>query len=77
MSRGRTHAGVKTDGLEIGGHVLGGGAALVLERRVGGNRSDTQQSEQSLDAPVDILINAAQDRVESRHAGSLRAGSPR
>ena len=74
MALGRAHVGGKADAAQVGGDVLGGGAALFLVGRVGGNRGDAQQREQTLDALVDILVDAAQDRVECAHAGLLSAG---
>ncbi len=67
MTLGRTHAGRKPDRCEVGCDMLGGGAALRLVGRVGRDRGDAQQREQPLDALVDILVDAAQDRVECAH----------
>ena len=75
MALGRAHVGGKADAAQVGGDVLGGGAALLLVGRVGGNRGDAQQREQPLDALVDILVDAAQDRVECAHDGLLQAGN--
>ena len=71
MALGWAHVGGKTDAAQVGGHMLGGGPALFLVRRVGGNRGDAQQRKQALDAFVDILVDAVQDRVECAHDGLL------
>ena len=42
MPLGRADFGGKADAAQVGGHVLGGGAALFLVGRIGGNRSDAQ-----------------------------------
>ena len=69
MALGRAHIGLKSDAAQIIGDVFGGGAALRLERRVGGHRGDAQKREQPRDAVVDVLVDAAQDRFECAHAG--------
>src|SRR6185437_16593185 len=69
MPLGRTDVGGKTDAAQVGGDVLGRRSAVFLVGRVGGNRGDAQQREQSFDAFVDILVDAAQDRVECAHGG--------
>ena len=74
MALGRAHVGVKPMPAQVGGDVLGGGPALFLVRRIGGHRGDAQQREQTLDALVDILVDAGQDRVECAHEGLLSAG---
>ncbi len=58
MALGRADFRGKTDTAQVGGDVLGGGPALLLVRRIGGNRGDAQQRKQTLDALVDILVDA-------------------
>jgi hypothetical protein len=74
MALGWADIGGKTDAAQVGGDVLGGGPALFLVGRVGGDRGDAQQREQTLNALVDIAVDAAQDRVECAHEGLLSAG---
>jgi hypothetical protein len=50
--------------------VLGGGAALIFVGGIGRNRSDPQQSEQTLDAVLEIPIYLAQDGIECAHLRS-------
>ena len=67
VALGRTDGGLKADRFEVGGHMLGGGAALRRESRVGGHRGDAEQREQPLDTMIDVLVDAAQNRVECAH----------
>ena len=68
MAIGRPNAGFKADRGQIGGDMLGRGAALVLVGRIGRYRGNTEQRKQPLDALVDILVDAFQYRVKRTHA---------
>src|SRR5581483_8291001 len=67
MALGRPHLGVETDGPEVGGDVLGRGPTLRLVGRIGRHRGDAQQREQTLEALIEILVDAVEDRVECAH----------
>src|SRR3974377_1792756 len=70
MTFSRAHTGGKCDAAQVGGDALGSGPALFLVRRVGGNGGNAQQRKQTVDALVDILVDAAQHRVECAHGGA-------
>jgi len=70
MTFSRAHIGGKSDAAQVGGDALGSGPALFLVRRVGGNGGNAQQRKQTVDALVDILVDAAQHRVECAHGGA-------
>jgi hypothetical protein len=55
--------------------MLGTRSALIFERRICRNRSDPQQGEQSFYTLVDIMIDAAQNRVEGLHEQLLTGRS--
>src|SRR6185437_2084898 len=71
VALGRTQSRLEADGAQVLGHVFGGGAAMVLVGGVGRHRGDAQQGEQTLKAMVEILIDAAQYRLECAHGGLL------
>src|SRR5262249_31835915 len=61
VALGRAHAGVEADAGEIVGNELGGGAALVLVGRVGRDRLDLEELEQSLKARIKIGVDLVED----------------
>ena len=71
MTLGRADVSLKTDRFEVARDMLGGVAALLFEGRIGRYRRNAEQREQPLDALIDILVDAAQHRVECAHDGLL------
>jgi hypothetical protein len=67
VAGGGADSSLEADRFEICGDMLGSAPALIFERRICRNRSDPQQGEQSFYTLVDIMIDAAQNRVEGLH----------
>ena len=60
-------AGVEADRLQVVDQPFAGLAALGCIGRVGRDRPDAQQREQALEAGVEILVEAVEDRGETGH----------
>src|SRR5262249_6258044 len=73
---GRPDAGLKTDAGQILGHVLGGGLTLVLVGRIGRDRLDAQELEQSLEALIEIGVDLLQHGGEGMSGGDGIAALP-
>jgi len=69
MAGGRPHHGLEAQAGKILRDKVGGRLAEFLIRAVGRDRRDAHELEQSLDALVDIGIDAVEDRLKLRRVG--------
>lgn len=71
VPRCRAHRGVEANALEVGHVPFGIGHTFGLVNRIGRNRLDAQDREQTLESRIEICVDVGQDIIELGH-GALR-----
>ncbi len=67
VPRCRAHRGVEANALEVGHVPFGIGRTFGLVSRIGRNRLDAQDREQTLESRIEICVDVGQDIIELGH----------